>query len=155
MKLYNRNTGKEIPAQITLVEPSDYLIIKSSGRFDFDWHKERKFLVYKLTEQSGQQILGLISLIDFPREVRIHISLLEASKENRGKGKIIDCIPGCLISFTANKAFSQGYDGFVSLTPKTQLIDYYIEKHGFVSVGLNLALTEKAARVLIDKYLEL
>lgn len=153
MKLINIKTGEEIEAEISLVANSDYKLIKSGKRFGFDWGKEKKFLVYKITFKEGEEILGLLSLIDVPEELRIHINLIESSKENQGSKKLIDRIPGCLIAFTAQEAFSKGYNGFVSLTPKTKLINYYIEKYGFVQYGRNLALDGEEAMKLIEKYL--
>jgi hypothetical protein len=58
-----------------------------------------------------------------------------------------------LIAFACQMAFEKGYDGFVSLIPKTQLIDYYRHKFGFFSVGTHLAVFDAAAQEIILKYL--
>ena len=70
-------------------------------------------------------ILGVISLIDYPEEYRVYLNLLEVGKPNRGKHKQIDSIAGCLIAFAASIAIKRGYFGFVSLEPKTALIELY------------------------------
>ncbi|MGB0932400.1 MAG: hypothetical protein ACPGVB_16580, partial [Chitinophagales bacterium] len=48
--------------------------------------------------------------------------------------------------------FQKGYDGFVSLIPKTQLVDYYHEKYGFVQVGKQMAVFEELSQAIISKY---
>ena len=73
--------------------------------------------------------------------------------ENRGRNKLIGRIPGCLIAYTAKLAFDKGYAGFVSLTPKTELIDHYIKAYGFLPQGIELAIDQKASQALILKYL--
>ncbi|MFK7905485.1 MAG: hypothetical protein AB8B69_10190 [Chitinophagales bacterium] len=154
MKLQNLKTGEEVEAEIVEVEPNDYKIIKISKNFSFDWKKEEKLLVYKIRRKEGNEILGLLSLIDVPQELRIHINLIESSIKHRGKDKELDRIPGCLIAFTSRESFAKGYGGFISLTPKTKLVDYYVENYGFSQYGRNLALEGKEAAALINKFLE-
>ena len=98
-------------------------------------------------------ILGLISLIDWPSEYRIHLNLIEVGKSNRGKKKRIEHIAGCLIAFACKKSFQRGYLGFVSLKPKTQLISYYKVQYGFQSYGPLLAIDQGASKSLVNKYL--
>lgn len=146
-------SGEETEAEITQIEEEDYEKIASGGRFDFDWKKERENLVYKIRFIGREEVLGLISLIDIPKEYRLHINLIESSVENRGKNKLIGHIPGCLIAYTAKLAFDKGYAGFVSLTPKTELINHYITAYGFKPQGIELAIDQKASQALILKYL--
>ena len=94
----------------------------------------------------------MISLIDISKELRIHINLIESSKIHRGKQKKIKNIPGSLISYACKIAFEKGYDGFVSLTPKTKLINYYAS-YGFVQVGTQMAIFLEASKLLILKYI--
>lgn len=50
-------------------------------------------------------------------------------------------------------AFRKGYEGFVSLLPKTRLIDLYQEKYGFRQYGRLLALEHEHSKRVIDQYL--
>lgn len=97
--------------------------------------------------------MGLISITNFPDELRTHINLVESSNENKGNNKIIDRIAGCLIAFAVQTAFENGYLGFTSLVPKTSLINLYVTKYGFSQYGRQLAIERKAAIKLIQKYL--
>ena len=153
MKLISMRPGEETEAEITEMEEDDYERIALSGRFAFDWRKEKGNLVYKIRLIGREEVLGLISLIDVPKEYRLHINLIESSVDNRGKNKLIGRIPGCLIAYTARLAFDKGYAGFVSLRPKTELIDHYITAYGFKPQGIGLAIDQKVSQALIPKYL--
>ncbi|MEL6842068.1 MAG: hypothetical protein AAFP02_02550 [Bacteroidota bacterium] len=96
----------------------------------------------------------MMSLIDLPQEYRIHLNLLEVGKSNQGKEKEIAHIAACLISFAAECAFKRGYFGFVSLEPKTVLIEHYKRKYGFQQYGRYLALEGADSQTLIETYLE-
>jgi len=153
MKLWN--TQKKIFEEgiIDLVSKEDYLKIKKSSQFQFNWSKEKDNLVFKIYKKNEEDILGLISLIDFPRELRIEIHLLEISKNNIGKNKIIDRLAGCLIAYTCNLAFEKDYDGFVSLISKTEIVKLYKEKYGFQEKGNHLFSQLHNSDSLINEYL--
>ncbi len=153
MKLISIRSGEETEAEITKVEEEDYEKITAGGRFSFDWKRERGNLVYKIRFIGREEILGLISLVDIPREYRLHINLIESSSENRGRNKLIGRIPGCLIAFAIRLSISYGYEGFVSLKPKTTLIEHYITEYGFSQYGMYLAIYDEASLRLTAKYL--
>ena len=153
MILINTEIGEEFQGIIEKMEISEIKALKNNPNFTFDWPKEKDNEVYKIHLFDQDEILGLISLIDISREFRIHINLIESSNENKGRNKKIENIPGCLIAFTCKKAFLSGYDGFVSLLPKTQLIEHYHIKYGFIQVGNQMAVFRQPAKLLISKYL--
>lgn len=156
MNLLYRKTGVEFAAEILEIEERDYSTIKKSQQFEFDWVEEKRNNVFKIVKKNSvenQKILGLISLIDFEDEMRIHINLIENSKENKGKNKAVERVAGCLLAFAAQQAFEKGYHGFTSLVPKTKLIALYMEKYGFEQYGRQLAVEGQSAIKLIAKYL--
>ena len=154
MYLTHRPSGKSLEAEIAEVAKKDDSAIKKDSGFSFDWETEKDLEVYKIFLLTDEKtILGLMSLIDIPEEYRIHLNLLEVSKPNQGKDKEIDLISGCLIAFAAELAVKRGYYGFVSLTPKTKLIDHYQDKYGFRQFGRFLAIEGPASQTLINKYL--
>lgn len=153
MKLLDLEKRLEFKAEIVKVAPEDYILIEESGQFEFDWTKEKKHHVFKIVKNKEEEILGLLSVINYSKEWRIHINLLESSNANKGKDKKIDRIAGCLLAFAARLAFEKGYLGFVSLIPKTELIDLYIKKYGFSLFGNQLAIEKQASIDLIEKYL--
>jgi hypothetical protein len=153
MKLINLEKRLEFKAEILKVETVDYLLINESGQFEFDWTKEKENHVFKILKKDADEILGLLSIINYPKEWRVHINLLENSNQNKGKEKKVDKIAGCLLAFAARLAFEKGYLGFVSLVPKTELIDLYVKKYGFSLFGNQLAIEKQASIDLIEKYL--
>ncbi|MEM8526254.1 MAG: hypothetical protein AAGG68_16555 [Bacteroidota bacterium] len=154
MKLKRKSTDELLPAAITELIEKDFKKLKKDKRFSFNWDIEKEYEVYKIYLLSeDDKVLGLMSLIDIPEEYRIHLNLLEVSKENQGKEKEIDFIAGCLIAFAASAASKRGYYGFVSLEPKTKLIDLYQDKYGFRQYGRYLGIEGEASQSLIEKYL--
>ena len=144
---------EEFDAEILTVSPSELEEIDESGLFEFEWTKEEGNQIYKIVKTKQLSPLGLISIVEFPLESRIHIDLLENSIENQGKNKKIDGIAGCLIAFAVKLSFDKGYLGCTSLIPKTELIDLYVERYGFSQFGRQLAIEGTDALQLIHKYL--
>lgn len=154
MPLRNKLSDEIVESIIEVIVELDYKKIKSSTEFEFDWQLERKNEVYKIyLLDSKKEILGLMSIIDTPEEYRIHLNLIEVSRSNRGKSKKIDNIAGALIAFACEIAFKRGYFGFVSLQPKTELINLYQDKYGFCQYGRLLGVEQEASKFLINKYL--
>ncbi len=152
MDLFDRKNHSWFEAEICLAAEEDFPEINRS--FSFDWEQERAYEIYKIQSAGEKQILGMMSLINLPEELRIEIHLLELLQENVGKNKRIEHITGCLIAFACKQAFLRGYGGFVSLKPKTKLIQHYQEKYGFRQFGRQLAVHSTTAKALMEKYLE-
>lgn len=154
MYLKHKPSGESLEAVIAEVANKDYKAIKKDPGFLFDWETEKDYEVYKIFLMSDNNtILGLMSVIDIPEEYRVHLNLLELSKLQQGRDKEIDLIAGCLIAFAAEIAIKRGYYGFVSLEPKSRLIDHYQDKYGFRQYGRYLAIEGSASQILINKYL--
>ena len=153
MKLIYLETKKEFEAEILPVEDSDLKGINKSKLFNFDLSKEEN--VYKIIKMNDEapEILGLLSILDISEELRIHINLIENSRDHKGKKKKIDRIAGCLLAFAVSLSFKKGYLGFTSLVPKTELINLYVKKYGFTQYGRQLAIERNDAVELIQKYL--
>ncbi|MEM6397165.1 MAG: hypothetical protein AAF741_12520 [Bacteroidota bacterium] len=154
MYLKNRLTNQNTECEILELSRGDLQKIKRDVEFGFDWSTEKWNDTYKLFALSDRdKILGLMSLIDRPDEFRIHLNLLEVTKSQQGDKKTLEGIAGCLIAFAASLAIKKGYGGFVSLEPKTQLIEHYQDKYGFRQYGRYLAIEGAFSISLIDKYL--
>lgn len=154
MNLINIQNGKRVEGDILEIEKDDFSKIKKSKQFTFDWSLEKEYQIWKLILVDTDEILGLMSLEDHPDEFRLQIKTIEVAIKNKGREKIIDGIAGCLIAHAAEIAFGKGYFGFVSLVPKTRLIDHYTSKYGFKQFGRELAIEGITSQQLISKYLE-
>ncbi len=133
-------TNKVFPIEIIPVEKSDYKsLIKS--RYFFDWKEEQNQEVYKLVVKGENTILGVVSLERIPSEWRLHIRLLTVSKENKGSVKKFDKIAGNLITHAAKIAVAEyGELACVSLKPKTEIAQHYIDNYKMNITGLTLSL---------------
>ena len=155
MKLKDLASGESIIAHIEEINEEDLEWTEKSSEFSFDWSTEKAYEIYKIfLVEDDRKILGIMSLIDRPDEYRIHLNLLEVSKSNQGRKKEIDYIAGCLIAFAVENAFKRGYYGFVSLEPKTVLIDHYRQKYGFSQYGRYLGIEGPTSQLLIEKYVD-
>lgn len=154
MNLKNKKTNQHHKADISSLKKEDYDWIEKSDQYKFDWKVEKKNNVYKIYLIENQKaILGVMALIDKPKELRIHINLIEVSSKNTGKNKTYENIAGCLIAFACRFAFEKNYEGFVSLEPKTNLIKHYHEKYGFKMYGIYMGIEGEISEMLIEKYL--
>ena len=154
MKLINQRTGKKQIGIIEKVKNQDLKKIQKTNQLSFDWLKETGNEIYKIRLENSEKVIGLLSITDIPEELRVHINLIESSKENIGKNKEFENIAGCLIAFACKIAFLKGYDGFVSLIPKTKLIGHYQKQYGFISVGRQMSVFMESSNLLISKYLD-
>ena len=153
MNLVNVQTGEKISGRIERIAKKELKKMKGSKDFLFDWSQEIPNEVYAIKRTVGNEMLGLISLTDVAEELRIHINLIESAIQYQGKKKAVDGIPGCLIGFACEMSFKRGYDGFVSLTPKTKLVEYYYKKFGFIKTGRNMAVFLELSQSIIKQYL--
>ena len=98
-----------------------------------------------------QVIQGLVSLTE--RDDHVYMHLIESAPFNLGKNKVYIGVPGNLIAFACKISFHRGFEGYVSFTAKTRLIEHYKKTLGAISVGGQLMIINTdAALKLIDKY---
>jgi len=106
-----------------------------------------------LTIKGKDDILGLISFERIPKEMRIHVRLLTASIENVRAAKIYDRIIGNLLTYVAKLAVRDfGEWACISLRPKTQIAQHYIDKYKMNITGMTLSLEIPEIFELIEFY---
>ena len=108
--------------------------------------------VYKLTISGNSYVIqGLVSLSDYKDHIYLH--LIESAPFNIGKLKLYKGVPGNLIAFACKCSLEIGYDGFVSFTSKTKLIEHYEKSLGATHIGgQKMIIFPNAALKLIKKY---
>jgi hypothetical protein len=140
----------------TVISKTDPFDLKILGRkkYFFNWRLMKKTaIIYKLTIEGEEDILGVMALVDHPDEKRIEIKLLACSIENRGKNKRYDRIAGCLIAFACCVSADKYWeDACVSLLPKTALINHYKQKYKMVWGGWHLYLEGDSLHNLLKEY---
>ena len=152
MQIVEVATGKTLPIEIVPVEREDYQIIGKSSHY-FDWNTEQNEEVYKLVIKGENDILGLISLERISTEWRVHIRLLTVSKENKGSGKKYDYITGNLMAYAAKIAVVEyGELACISLRPKTEIAQHYMDKYKMNITGMTLSLEMPQIIDLINQF---
>jgi hypothetical protein len=154
MEITELSTGQKKKVIISTVEEDDFKVLVKK-RYSFNWKPFRdKLMIFKLyAEEQPEIILGVVGVIDVPDEMRMEIKLISNSRENIGRNKEYEGIAGCLIAFVGNKALDK-YKLYacVSLIPKTELIDHYVNEYYMVYAGWQLYLEGAALRKLLNEY---
>jgi ribosomal protein S6E (S10) len=152
MKITDTSTGEKHSVDILPVEFDEFKTLRKN-RYFFDWKIENNQEVYKLQIKGSSDILGLISIERIPQEWRIHIRLLTVSKENKGHKKKYDKIAGNLIAYVAKIAIREfGELACVSLRPKSQIAEHYIDKYNMNKTGMTLSIEVPEIIDLINIY---
>ena len=152
-----RNTvsGDSFQTEVAVFTSKDLKqTIKKNG-WQFNWKQELSNEcreVFKLTIVNNPDIIqGLISFTI--KSDHIYMDLIESAPFNLGQNKIHEGVAGNLVAFACKLTFQRGFEGFVSFTAKTKLIEHYENTLGAYHFGNHLMILEtKASKMLVDKY---
>ncbi len=152
-----RNTisGDSFPTDVSRVTKDDLKQVTKKNGWAFNWKAELEDNtkeVYKLTISNNPNIIqGLLSLTI--ETDHVYMDLLESASFNRGKNKLYEGVPGNLVAWACKISFQYGFDGYLSFTAKTKLINHYIKTLDAYHFGGHLMIINTiAANNLIDKY---
>ncbi|MBQ7796014.1 MAG: hypothetical protein IJ374_05585 [Lachnospiraceae bacterium] len=150
--LVERKTGAIVETQFFRIEgPIDK---KRYIGWKFNWSETQKdgYAIYELYRKGSKVVEGRISLRMDGGVADVDI--VEVAPHNFGhRGKYVG-VGAHLFAIACQISFESGCDGFVAFTAKTNLVDYYSKTlNAKVSAGRRMYLDEKAARVLLDKYM--
>ncbi|CAN5547692.1 hypothetical protein BH10BAC3_BH10BAC3_42150 [soil metagenome] len=144
--------NKKLPIVVEPVATADYKKI-TKKQYSFNWRLEKESLVYKLTQTGQTDILGLMSIAYFDAVKRLQIRLLAVAKEHIGANKNIERIAGCLFAYAAKLAIMRyGAMAAMSLLPKTELGQHYMDQYGFEQAGRSLFIEGKLLLKLLRNY---
>ena len=153
--ILNTISGDSFPTDVHPVTKADLKNVTKKTGWLFSWATELKFTdrqVFKLTIRDNPNIIqGLASISDYNDHYYLH--LVESAPFNLGKNKLYEGVPGNLFAFTCKTAWDKGYQGFVSFTSKTKLIEHYETSLGATPVGGHkMVIFPHDALKLIRKY---
>jgi hypothetical protein len=148
-------SGDSFPTDVHPVSQADLKNITKKNGWLFNWASEFKLSdrqVFKLTILNNPGIIqGLLSISDYNDHYYLH--LIESASFNVGRNKLYEGVPGNLFAFTCKVSWDKGYQGFVSFTSKTKLIDHYEKMLGATHIGEHkMVIFPKEAFQLIQKY---
>lgn len=126
----NVKSGENFRTQILPFSPNDKGF--SKGKWKFDWiseSMETNRRIFKLVTLENPLIIhGLISVED--KRDLIYMHLIENAKFNKGKEKAYLGVAGNLVAYACKLSFEMNYDGFISFTSKSKLIEHYKKSLG-------------------------
>ncbi len=132
-------------------------ITKNKG-WNFNWKlefDEIKKEVYKLTIVNNPSIIqGLLSVTI--EQDHVFMDLLESAPFNIEKHKIYEGVAGNLVAYACKISFQKGFEGFVSFTAKTKLIDHYEKTLGaYHFKNQRMIIDTQASKTLVEKYFKI
>ena len=153
--ILNTISGDSFPTEISRLTKTDIKQVTKKNGWNFNWKQEldnNSREVYKLTIINNPTIIqGLISFTI--KADHIYMDLLESAPFNLGRNKLYEGVPGNLVAYACKVSFQNGFDGFVSFTAKTQLIQHYEKTLGAYHFGNHLMIIQSiVAQQLVDKY---
>lgn len=151
----NTISGDSFPTDVIRLTNLDLKHITKKNGWNFNWKDELKNNlreVYKLTITNNPNVIqGLLSFTI--KEDHIFMNLIESAPFNLGRNKLYEGVPGNLVAFACKVSFQRGFDGFLSFTAKTKLIEHYEKSLGAYHLGNHLMIIQtNVAQKLIDKY---
>jgi hypothetical protein len=153
--IQNTISGDSFQTEISLFTKADAKIITKKNGWQFNWKTEladNSREVYKLTIVNNPGIIqGLISLTINPDHILM--TLVESAPFNIGKNKLYEGVAGNLVAYACKLSFQYGFDGFVSFTAKTKLIEHYEKTLGAYHFGGHrMIIPTASAAILVNKY---
>ena len=151
----NRISGDSFATEVSRLTKSDLKQINKKNGWAFKWKSELENNareVYKLTIVNNPTIIQ--GLVSFTMQAdHVYMDLLESASFNRGQNKLYEGVPGNLVAYACKVSFQQGFDGYVSFTAKTKLIDHYTKTLQATLFGGQLMIINTiAANKLVDRY---
>lgn len=153
--ILNIVSGDSFPTDVHSLTKADLKNITEKKGWKFNWRNEFKLKdrhVFKLTIRNNPHIIqGLLSLSDYNDHFYLH--LIESAPFNLGKNKLYEGVPGNLFAYACKCSWDKGYQGFISFTSKTKIIEHYEKSLGAIHIGGHkMVIFPKEALRLINKY---
>jgi hypothetical protein len=152
-----RNTisGDSFSTEVLRLTKADLKQVTRKNGWNFNWKIElenNKKEVFKLTIANNPNIIqGLISFTI--NDDHVYMDLLENAPFNLGRNKLYEGVAGNLVAYACKISFQHGFEGYVSFTAKTKLIEHYQRTLNAITFGGQLmVINTVAAKLLIDKY---
>jgi hypothetical protein len=153
--IQNAISGDSFQTEISRLTRTDLKNVTIKNGWNFNWKQEldnNSKEVFKLTITNNSSIIqGLLSFTIKPDY--LYMNLLESAPFNLGHKKLYDGVPGNLVAYACKVSFQNGFEGFVSFTAKTKLIEHYKKTLGAYHFGNQLMIIQpQVAQQLVNKY---
>lgn len=150
--LIDTRTGEEVETEYrmrkTPIRPKD----NKGWKFNWSITEKNGYDIYELFLKDDAVVQGRIS-------VKIEggvadVDIVETAPHNYSHAGRYRGVGAHLFAIACQVSFDAGYDGFVTFTSKSDLVEYYKEKlNAGVFRGQRMYIDERAAQILLDKYM--
>ena len=156
--IQNTISGDSFPTDVSRLIKTDLRQITKKNGWVFNWKTElddNTKEVYKLTINNNPNIIQGILSITIETD-HVYMDLLESAAFNKGKNKLYEGVSGNLVAYACKKSFQNGFDGYLSFTAKTKLIDHCTKTlNAFHFGGHLMIINTLAASKLVDQYFKI
>ncbi len=151
----NLISGDVFRTEVLRFTQSDLKQVTKKNGWNFNWKNElndNTKEVFKLTILGNSSIIqGLVSITI--NTDHIYMDLLENAPFNLGQNKLYEGVAGNLVAYVCKISFQNGFEGYVSFTAKTRLIEHYQKSlNAILFQGQLMIINTLAANILIEKY---
>ncbi|NIG57210.1 hypothetical protein [Chitinophaga sp. Cy-1792] len=148
-------TDTRYETKILKLEEQDLKRLQMRKGWKFDWSIEYGYAdrqVYKLVIAGKEKIIqGVVSCR--PNYDHFIMHTIESAPANIGKKKKYRGVAGNLVAYVCKLSLDHGYNGVILFTPKTNLVEHYIETlNAVIFRDQKMVIFEEAAQTLINKY---
>ena len=151
-----KNTRIIFETEVIPINSKEIEMVHRKDGWQFNWKKEFKQpyrKVYKLIIKGDNIIQGIISLMPVPRQLYIELQLIETAPHNYGKQKQFSGVAANMVAFACKESFESGFNGYVSFTAITKLIEHYKETLGAEIIFSNrMVISTVSAEKLVNSY---
>ncbi len=127
--------------------------------FDWSFEEDKGFKVSQLFVKGDKRIQGLIATKPRKDLLAIEVDIVESAPFNNPHNKLFKKkeyagVGGHLFAEAVRQSYEEGFDGFVTFTAKTNLVEHYIKELGATQIGdtQKMFIDERSARKLYEKY---
>lgn len=154
-ELIDSRTGDAVKTEYRQFTAAELKGLKKAG-WNFDWEIPIRdgYDVYGLTLPGESEPQALVAFKINKKDLYADLNLLETAPHNYGSKGLYRTTAPRLVAMVAKESFEQDCDGYMKLTAKTKLIEYYNKALGAVQVGTtqDMIIDTRAALELIKKY---
>ncbi len=150
--LIDTRTGEEVETEYrmreTLIRPKDY----RGWKFNWSITEKNGYDIYELFLKGDDTVQGRISVKADGGVADVDI--VETAPHNYSHLGRYEGVGAHLFAIACQVSLDAGYDGFVTFTSKSSLVEYYKKKlNAGVFRGRRMYIDEEAAQILLDKYM--
>ena len=158
--LRRNSTGEWVETTVKRISPTR----ATCTDWEFDWTRPERngYDVYALYVKGENAIQGMIAMKDDHANLAVNVDIVEAAPNNNPHNSVnkqhtkeYNGVGAHLFAEACRQSLDKGFDGFVSFTAKSNLIDHYEEALGAKLINPRdrvMLIETRAAQALVECY---